>query len=178
MGWRDIDGYWTEGDAEFYERLVKHFPVGARVVEIGCWKGRSSRCLADLGIKYQKDLRITFVDTWEGSEEHQHLEDVKNGTLFAQFVRNMDGIDFDFYRMPSVDAAEEFDDGSLDFVFIDAAHDYDNVCADIRAWLPRVKRHGILAGHDFQHEPVRRAVFDCLHPRPTFTHGLCWGVHV
>lgn len=176
MSWRDIDGYWTQGDAEFYEHFVSHMPVGARVVEIGCFKGRSSRCLADLGIKYQKDLRITFVDTWEGSEEHQDLEDVKDGSLFAQFVRNMDGIDFDFYRMPSVDTAEEFKDESLDFVFIDAAHDYENVCADIRAWLPKVKVGGVLAGHDWQHEPVRKAVDECLPDWQKFAYGLCWGI--
>lgn len=176
-GWRDVDGYWTDGDAEFYEHFVRLLPEGGRVVEVGCFKGRSSRCLSDLSDMYGKKLRLTFVDTWAGSEEHQDLPDVKDGLLFDIFRRNMDGIVYDFYRMPSVEAAVNFEDGSLDFVFIDASHDYENVCADIRAWLPKVRSGGVLGGHDWQHEPVRLAVHDCLHPKPVGTHGLCWGVY-
>ena len=42
-----------------------------------------------------------------------------------------------------------FEDNSLDFVFIDASHEYEDVKNDILAWLPKVKRGGILAGHDY-----------------------------
>jgi len=45
----------------------------------------------------------------------------------------------------SADAAKYFD--KVDFVFIDAAHDYDSVKRDIEAWLPKVT--GVIAGHDY-----------------------------
>jgi predicted O-methyltransferase YrrM len=63
-------------------------------------------------------------------------------------------------RMTSVEAAKYFDDGECDFIFIDAAHDYDNVKADIAAWLPKLKPDGILAGHDYcdNFPGVRKAV--------------------
>ena len=48
----------------------------------------------------------------------------------------------------SIKAAKEFEDGSLDFVYIDANHSYDAVKADILAWLPKVKKGGIIGGHD------------------------------
>jgi hypothetical protein len=39
----------------------------------------------------------------------------------------------------------------LDFVYIDAAHNYKNAVADIDAWWPLVKPGGIIGGHDFHH---------------------------
>jgi predicted O-methyltransferase YrrM len=39
--------------------------------------------------------------------------------------------------------------GSFDFVYIDARHDYASALEDIRDWWPKVRRGGILAGHDY-----------------------------
>lgn len=52
-------------------------------------------------------------------------------------------------RQASPGAAELFDDGALDFCYIDALHDYEPVKQDIAAWYPKVKQGGILAGHDY-----------------------------
>jgi SAM-dependent methyltransferase len=52
-------------------------------------------------------------------------------------------------RMTSQDAVHQFDDASLDFVFIDASHEYEDVKDDIRVWIKKVKPGGILAGHDY-----------------------------
>jgi predicted O-methyltransferase YrrM len=50
----------------------------------------------------------------------------------------------------SAQSAAQFPDNSLDFVFIDASHDYDSVKRDIKAWLPKVRKpNGIIAGHDY-----------------------------
>ena len=49
--------------------------------------------------------------------------------------------------------ASRYDNASLDFCFIDADHAYESVSKDIDAWRPKVKRGGILAGHDYIHEP-------------------------
>ena len=50
----------------------------------------------------------------------------------------------------SWDGAQFYEDGTLDFVFIDAGHAYSEVSWDVDAWLPKVKRGGgVLAGHDY-----------------------------
>ena len=38
-------------------------------------------------------------------------------------------------------AASQFEDDSVDFVFIDADHSYESVIKDINAWLPKVKTY-------------------------------------
>ena len=70
----------------------------------------------------------------------------------------------------SWDGAQHYDDKSLDFVFIDAGHDYTSVKKDIDAWLPKVKSGGILAGHDFMNEysGIIQAVID------TFDYWEVW----
>jgi hypothetical protein len=63
-------------------------------------------------------------------------------------------------KMPSVQAADLFEDGTLDFVFLDADHEYEAVRRDLEAWFPKVKRRGVLGGHDYLHANfpgVRRA---------------------
>jgi predicted O-methyltransferase YrrM len=52
-------------------------------------------------------------------------------------------------KMTSLEAAALIPDGSLDLVFIDAAHDYPSVRADIDAWRPKVRAGGVLSGHDY-----------------------------
>lgn len=52
-------------------------------------------------------------------------------------------------REASPYAAEFFEDGALDFCYIDALHQYASVKQDVEAWYPKVKPGGILAGHDY-----------------------------
>jgi hypothetical protein len=49
----------------------------------------------------------------------------------------------------SVASADLFEDESLDFVFIDAGHSYGEVKRDIEAWFPKVRKGGIVSGHDY-----------------------------
>ena len=42
-----------------------------------------------------------------------------------------------------------FENESLDFIFIDACHDYECVVDDLNAWFPKLKKNGIIAGHDY-----------------------------
>jgi len=50
----------------------------------------------------------------------------------------------------SMDAVRGFKDRSLDFVYIDGAHDFKNVAMDICEWIRKVREGGVLFGHDFE----------------------------
>jgi hypothetical protein len=52
-------------------------------------------------------------------------------------------------KATSNDAVDLFDDGSLDFVYIDAIHTYEVVRRSIELWEPKVKMNGVIAGHDY-----------------------------
>jgi predicted O-methyltransferase YrrM len=48
-----------------------------------------------------------------------------------------------------MDAISDFEDSSLDFVYIDANHTYEAATEDIREWSKKVRPGGIVAGHDY-----------------------------
>jgi hypothetical protein len=66
--------------------------------------------------------------------------------LLSQF-----GDRVELVRKKSTEAAQDFEDGSLDFVFIDAIHDYENCYNDINYWHHRVRKGGYVMGHDWEH---------------------------
>lgn len=179
--YKKIDGFFNDHDFIFLRKMLAKFPGPAHFVEIGSYKGRSSSYLAVEIINSGKSIKFDCVDTWQGSEEHQAGQsfedsDVVNNQLFEVFTRNMKPVEgyYTAKRMTSLEAAATYSDDSLDFVFIDAAHDYDNVKADIIAWLPKIKKGGIISGHDYPHPPVRQAVNELL-TKVGFI-GACWWV--
>lgn len=146
--------------SQLYRRMVEEMPEGARFAEIGCWKGRSAAFMGVEIINSGKKQFLLCVDHWKGSEEH---EDVPTN-LFYQFIHNVKPVMscLGFIRTDSVSAAKPYEDGYFDFVFIDAGHDYDSVKADIAAWLPKVKKGGVIAGDDFPMVGVNQAVKELI----------------
>lgn len=160
---------------DIYSEVVKEFPSGSKFVEVGSWKGRSSAYMAVEIANSNKDIDFYCVDTWNGSEEHQNKEyDLKN--LYSIFLNNMEPVE-EYYtplRMTSLEAANKFKDETLDFILIDASHDYENVKKDIIAWLPKLKKGGIIAGDDFGDFPgVRKAVNELFSGKFT-QRNKCW----
>jgi hypothetical protein len=52
--------------------------------------------------------------------------------------------------MKSAEAAAFFRNRSVDMVFIDGGHRYEDVWGDIEAWLPKTRK--LLCGHDYNHK--------------------------
>ena len=118
------------------------------IAEVGSWQGRSTRAIAD-----NTTGRVYACDTFKGTPEDGHyklLTDKPEDWLYTEFTRNMEGLsNVVTLAMPSLDAAKLFQGPTFDMIFIDAAHDYDNVKADILAWRPLLKPGGLFCGHDF-----------------------------
>jgi len=142
-----------------YSKMVKHFPDNAHFVEVGSWKGRSASYMAVEILNSGKCIKFDCVDTWNGSEEHldpsspfyqQEIVD-DNNWLYRTFLNNTKSVNniINPVRSTSLEASAFYRDRSLDFVFIDAAHDYENVIADLEHWYPKVKKGGFIGGHDY-----------------------------
>ena len=164
-----IQGWFTY--PKLFAAAVRHFPTQSHFVEIGAWKGKSSAYMAVEIINSNKEIKFDCVDTFEGSEEQRNpakntfepqlLED--EDYLYRTFTENMESVEgtYTALRMTSVEAAKGYEDESLDFVFIDGSHDYDSVCTDIGVWFPKMKKSGVMAGHDYGWSAeVRKAVDD------------------
>jgi predicted O-methyltransferase YrrM len=156
MIWADIHGwFYFQG---VYDLAVSEFPQGV-FVEVGAWLGRSTAYLASR----IQGLPIKFfvVDTWRGSAGSDAKSDdfqksvlaQNQGDVFSIFLGNMKrcGVLQSLIplRMLSTQAAELFHDSSIEFCFLDAAHDYNSVKADLDAWFPKIRPGGIIAGDDY-----------------------------
>lgn len=111
--------------------LLERLPSGPIVgAEVGVLYGEMSAKLLE-----RNDLTLYMVD----SRTNDRLP-----TVLARFPERAK-----FLHMPSLEAAKQIPDGSLDFVFIDADHTLPGVSSDWDAWKPKVKPGGLLCGHDY-----------------------------
>ena len=170
-GWFDFE--------EFYKQIITKLPDGAHVVEIGCWKGRSAAFLAVEIINSGKNIKFDCVDPWWDWWEEDPEDGPENtfvGSLYEQFLENMKPAE-NYYtplRMTSIEAAALYKDNSLDFVFIDANHNYKAVKEDILAWLPKVKLGGVIAGDEYSNKSpgLIKATNELL--KPLKISGMTW----
>ena len=167
---------------QLYKEYANGIGDGSVFVEVGSWKGKSISFLAVELVNLKKTVACYAVDTWAGSSEHQEHDIVKADKLYDLFLSNIDPIKTVVtpIRKPSTQAAQDFADRSIDIVFIDAAHEYDPVKEDILAWLPKVKLGGILSGHDYLHEGVKKAVDEVFGNKVIFRNAMenCWIIEV
>lgn len=104
--------------------------------------------------------KLYCVDPFQAYRGYRdHVSQDKLDRFLQEAKERMSSFDCEFIRKFSLDAVKEFQDESLDFVYIDANHDYANCKADIEAWSKKVKIGGIVSGHDY----IRRKGQDLLY---------------
>jgi hypothetical protein len=70
-------------------------------------------------------------------------------TIYENIIKSGIGRFIEVIPKDSLLAAKDFNDGYLDFVFVDSSHTYKDTKKEIPAWYEKVKDGGILAGHDY-----------------------------
>ena len=159
---RLIPGHMSPAELNLLSSLAADLPSGSRWAEIGTLCGRS---LLGVGLAISENSELVSIDVNWGSELRAG---VSTHDVFHEIAASRgEGLTLHALRAASHRAVQTFRDGWFDVVFIDAAHDYENVRQDIELWLPKVKPGGLLCGHDFFRDwpGVIRAVNELLPQR-------------
>ena len=114
-------------------------------VEVGVWCGLNA---ADMLIRW-KNLRMLHLVDWyrrPGSKEAR---------AYAEYILKPFRDRITWHNMSSKLASEKFKKESLDFIYIDAGHDYHSVERDLFYWYDKCRKGGVFSGHDFCIPPAR-----------------------
>lgn len=118
-------------------------------VEVGVQAGEFSKIIRS---SWNGKL-LHLVDRWKHDPNYTDIANVSDDDqkkLYLQVVSMFaDDSSVSIHRMDSLAAADSFPDNYFDWVYIDADHSYEGCKADLNAWYPKLKPHGIFAGHDF-----------------------------
>ena len=122
-----------------------------RIVEFGCFHGRSTRALAD---NCSDKTKIWAVDPWNGdyfTESGENLRTI-NSFVLPIFRENLK----DHILSGKVIPVHKFSTSfslpfEVDMVFIDGDHRYETVKKDIHKAMSLVRVGGIISGHDYGH---------------------------
>lgn len=138
------------------------------IVEVGCWKGRSTHALLS-GCRHT----VYAVDHFLGSPEERegpHREAVERD-IKQDFLANVGHFpNLQLLHMHSEEAVEVMRSKRIGFVFLDGSHAENDVEADIRRWGNLTL---MLCGHDCDWPAVRKAV-DRLCPTVQRPAGSIW----
>lgn len=131
------------------------------MIEIGSYVGESTTIFAN---HFKKVISIDpFINDYDVNDlvcEHADFD-----IVYRQFLSNMSKFNnIQHIRKLSSDAVSSFALESVDFVYIDGCHTYDQVKEDIINYLPVVKKRGFIGGHDYTGNwpQVVKAVNDIL----------------
>lgn len=132
---------------------------------IGEWLERNNfRYGAEIGVLHGGFSRIV-LSRWKPDE--YHMIDLWRAQPSEIYREKHDDIDYEtklkecvalaelhpcvsILRKESTEAALDFPDASLDWIYIDANHSREAVLADMNAWFPKLRSGGLFSGHDYE----------------------------
>ena len=119
------------------------FKVGA---EIGVLRGEWSVNL----FHFIPDLKLYGIDKWGHYPTYRDFRSQRKLDECYEDAKNrLKDHDCELIKKWSMDAVKDFEDESLDFVFIDGNHTFEYVTEDIAHWSKKVRKGGIVSGHDY-----------------------------
>ncbi len=139
-----------------FDDFLDYMPHNAIAVEVGVQGGG----FAAFMLKKTNPKKLFLIDCWHHQDpnvyddEEANVEEDLQEQLYQEtkkrFAKDSRVV---IMREFSKDAVTKFADESLDWVYIDANHSYEAAKEDIDLWWPKVKKGGMLSGHDYAVRP-------------------------
>lgn len=123
------------------EALLAELPPGGVGAELGVDQGDFTQTI----LRVARPQRLHLVDSWA---TRRYNED-KAQRVKDRFASQIAAGQVSIHRGLSLEAVSQFEDASLDWVYIDSSHAYGVTAAELRAYAPKLKPGGIMAGHDY-----------------------------
>jgi hypothetical protein len=144
-----IDGWCSDEELRFLRKMAFE---SDSIVEIGSWKGRSTKELLKAC-----NGNVYAVDNWLGSKEWATEVGVFIQDVYNEFMKNVGHFpNLVVLKGDSLEMVKTFNGDKVDMVYIDAGHTYEECKADIEAWLPKCNK--FICGHDYVYPDVKKAV--------------------
>jgi len=127
-------------------------------VEIGIWKAENIKRISEECPNIKKLYGVDPYQpygNWKRYVDEESLKNAKNQAIIN--THNLKNVEL-FFKT-SLEASKDFEDGSLDFVFIDGNHSFESAYNDIVTWYPKVKTGGLFSGDDFIIDGVNDALY-------------------
>ncbi|MGH1540980.1 MAG: class I SAM-dependent methyltransferase [Arenicella sp.] len=130
------------------------------VAELGVWKGEFAESLLQ---KCASIERYIMVDPWANLPNWNKPFNVEAEMFEQIYAEAMARVDFAKSKLTVLrgctnEVADQVDDGSLEFVYIDGDHTLRGITLDLINIFSKVQEGGIIAGDDFTVTPWQHSV--------------------
>jgi hypothetical protein len=130
--------------------------------EIGVDKGDFSEKFCRAGLTHYA------IDPWQSYPDYEETQGQKRLDILYDYTKRKlspypNG---KIIRKTSMEAAEDFADESLDYVYIDGNHQFRYVADDLAEWSKKVRKGGVISGHDY------------IYTNPRTQAGICHVIYV
>ena len=135
-------------ELEFYRKreLQMYPPPKMRMLEIGSYMGESAMMFASTNLFYE----IHCVEPFQGEENYNDSQGYDWEFIENEFKTNTKFFDnIVLHKDYSYNIINDLEDKSFDFIYIDGNHEQHEVERDITLCLPKLKKDGVIAGHDY-----------------------------
>ena len=127
------------------------FKVG---VELGVQRGHFSDKILT---KWTDVVRYILVDTWKHLEHYEDIANVDNSRQEQNYQATLKrlqkykdkGVTIEVCRNFTTACVHNYADEEFDFIYVDARHDFKGVSLDLNEWWPKLRKGGLMAGHDY-----------------------------
>ena len=146
-----IDYYCQVSDVELIKKIVRELPDSPLCINIGAGMGTSSLSM----LEARQDSTVISIDI----DDCPYEEIVMQETGYCNTNR------YWFFKQDSKKFGLNWEQETVDFVFIDGGHLYEECTEDAMVWYETLKPNGIMAFHDYEHtmiDSVKKAVDDVV----------------